>query len=367
MAYSQITGVKLADRDSVNEWVLKREGTIGSSSIASCYPGKHGKRIGYDTPVELYQRLRGFMTEREPNNAMLTGMILQPSVEFFTLNSQYFRQKNAVRVPDACEVLFRHSELHQLTATPDMVVEIDNNKGEREEVIVEIKTTSMMGAWRIKTNRGTVWRIPERVYLQLQHQLDVLGLDTGYVVCYPLSKRTPDMDEPVWISHPIKKDEGIVAANHYWAKAMLACCDEATSPILSEWYAKNSPEDLGDMDALRHIRQERTITASEELTAKVGRAAELKRNKEQGTDEFKTLTTEIKSSFGLCDEMVDEHGTLIATFKGGEILDEDKFLTFLDTHGVNTHDIKTEDLVLAYPMLVAQCVSPSSSRRLWLK
>lgn len=368
-AHDQITGIKIADRDSVNEWVSKREGTIGSSSIASCYPGKQGMRIGFDTPVEYYQRLRGFVSDREPNNAMLTGVILQPSVEHFVMSSKYFKSLNATRIPEASEVLFRHSKYPRLTATPDMVIEIDDGKGGREAVIVEIKTTSRLGSWRIKTESdgGYMWRVPERVFLQLQHQLDVLGLQKGYVVCYPLSTRTGDMEEPIWISPPIDRMQEIIDANHKWANAMLTCYDNGVSPVLSDSYGGEPPENVGDIEALKKIRKSQQTQATPELLTKIARASAVKSEKNMSGSEYKNLCEDIKAGFGLCDEMLDDKGDVIATYKGGDVLDEEMFKALLAEHKVQVNGQSLEQLILAYPGFANECVTSSQSRRLWIK
>lgn len=369
MTHSQISGVKIADRDSVNEWVTKREGTIGSSSIANCYPGKKGLRIGFESVSDFYQKLRGFVSEREPNNAMLTGVILQPSVEHFVMNSKYFKSLNAARVPDASEVLFRHKKYPRLTATPDMVIEIDDGKGGREAVIVEIKTTSRLGSWRIKSEGegGYMWRVPQRVFLQLQHQLDVLGLKKGYVVCYPLSTRTGDMDEPIWISPPIDLMPEIIAENHKWANAMLTCYDNGVAPLMSDEYKDQAPENLGDVETLKKMRLERTVEATPDILTKIARASQMKSEKNMVGKEYKDISEEVRAAFGLCDEMVDDKGDVIATYKGGDIIDEELFRTTLTEHKVKLNGESLEQLILSYPALAEQCITTSSSRRLWIK
>lgn len=367
--HPQISGVKIADRESVNDWVLKREGTIGSSSISGCYPGKDGMRIGYDTPVDLFQKLRGYVSDREPNNAMLTGVVMQPSVEHFVMQSKYFQELNATRIPEASEVLFKHRLNSRLTATPDMVIEIDSPQGGREAVIVEIKTTSRIGNWRVRTTPGdkTIWRVPQRVFLQLQHQLDVLGLRTGYIACYPLSQRTVDMDGPVWISSPVTINDDIIAENHRWANAMLTCCDAGVSPVLADSYKGHKPEDIGDAEALRRLRRDKAVEATPDVLNKVARASHLKSSKSDVGGEYKALSEEIKMAFGLATEMVNDDGDVIAKFTGGDVLDETKFAETLAYHKIETDGLDIEKLVLAYPGFAKESVTSAKSRRLWIK
>lgn len=355
-----ISGIPLCSKaEDEEEWKNRRRGTISASVVSSCYPGVEGKKVGYQLPTELWVRLlNGIDPDRfdfranQPNNLLRTGQLLQEFAEEEFLK----RHPNFTRLSEACEVVFRSNEYDHLTATPDLVARDEDG----EPVVVEVKTALNLGPW---TFNGK-WRLPEKVNIQVQQQLGVMGLKRAYVVCYPLVQ---DADgESVWISKEIAFNSLIWDENRKWAQAMLECVQQNTAPTFHPTY-KNSPDyDLGVPSALAKISEADVVVADDKTAQLVAELKELQEQKRVLLAAYKAKQESLKGAFGIATSMRYQ-GKEIATYKGGGTYDRPALLDSAKRAGVDIADKSAAEIVAAYPKLVDGAYADHNSRRLNLK
>lgn len=144
-----------ANRD---EWLKLKETTIGSSEIATiCLMND------YETPLEMWSRRTGRIEPKVATKPMLMGNLMEPVV-----GSLWSKQTGIVVA--AANLMTVHSVHEWASASPDFWAQVRPNSR-----ILEAKYTT----WR---NRR-IWDhgIPFSYMLQLNWQLGVCGLESGYV------------------------------------------------------------------------------------------------------------------------------------------------------------------------------------------
>jgi putative phage-type endonuclease len=179
------TGTPLPDIDhDAPEWLERRQSCIGASEIAGMMGlGKYG------SPASVYLGKVG-KVERIDNEAMELGR----AMEGFILGHVHARMRDA-HGKRLCgfeywETTYTHDDEPRMTATPDGGLEWCNYK----KATIEIKFTTARNAdaeWTALQAfvAGDEAALPkhtavEQYYIQIQAQMEVLGVDDGYLcVC----------------------------------------------------------------------------------------------------------------------------------------------------------------------------------------
>ena len=142
------------------DWLAERKKGIGGSDCAAVFG------VGYGCPKRLYLDKRGEVPDfpREDNEAMRLGRVLEP---FFA--EQYERRtgRQVVIAPEPA-VHARHPELR---VNVDRMIMRD---GDSEAGVLEIKSVGRATYYKIKREG-----LPEDYILQLQHAIEVTGVDWG--------------------------------------------------------------------------------------------------------------------------------------------------------------------------------------------
>ena len=134
-----------------------------------------------------------------------------------------------------------------------------NTNGDR--VPVEVKTSRVWGDW----GQGETG-IPDHVWIQMQHQLAVVGAPYGYVVSSVCGGK------PDW--RQIYKDEAFISAElipeeeAFWEKVLAstppaADSHPATSKALTRMFPKDNGQGVPLGGAFLHMDEERTIVDAE--------------------------------------------------------------------------------------------------------
>lgn len=142
------------------EWYAARSTGIGSSEAAAACGVS-----SYSTPLEVYARKVGQLDEKQDNDAMRLGRLLEPIV------AQEFARRSGIGIAQYPVGMLRSADLPCMLATPDAVLE----SGE----LLECKTTS---GWRAKSlgEQGSD-AIPDEWLCQAQQQLHVAGLAVCHI------------------------------------------------------------------------------------------------------------------------------------------------------------------------------------------
>jgi len=147
--------MKLDIKPNTNEWLALRKNKIGSadsSAILGC---------GFLTPYQLWEQKIG-LTTTEMNYAMSEGVRLEPIARANL--QQHFGF--ALEAP-----VYQHDDIDYMIASLDAY-------NEKERCLIEIKCGSSSYA------KADVGIIPDYYYAQMQHQLEVVGLDKMHYYCF---------------------------------------------------------------------------------------------------------------------------------------------------------------------------------------
>jgi len=188
------------------EWLKERRNGIGGSDVS--------KIMGvnpWSGPHEIYLKKRGEVPiSTEKNNAMEWGHRLEDVV-----GKAFFEKNDDITEVSDPHKMFRHhdEQLEFMFADPDFLIDSEEHDGTG---VLEIKTTGKHNA-HLWDDEIPVWVLP-----QVQHYLDVLDLEWGYVGVligkddyrqYPI-KRSPEMVELIreecqrfWWNHVLEGNE----------------------------------------------------------------------------------------------------------------------------------------------------------------
>lgn len=160
MTAVRIPGQPLASLDGLSreDWLRLRKGGIGSSdapAVAGVDPWR--------SPYAVWAEKVSTDWPDEDNAAMEWGRILEPVI------ARHFADVTGVdvRTPPA---MYVHPERDWMRASPDRFTV---NRDLNPNGVLEIKATGAKDAWADGP--------PNRVIVQVQHQLEALGLDEGWV------------------------------------------------------------------------------------------------------------------------------------------------------------------------------------------
>lgn len=136
------------------EWYAARSTGIGASEVAAA-----AGLSPYQTPLELYHRKRGELTEIEPTEPMIMGNLLEPVVK------ARFTQIEGITFADPSPPMFRHGVHQPITATPDAIID--------PATLFEAKTASwrMKGSWGEQDSDA----VPDHYLCQCQQQMAVMN------------------------------------------------------------------------------------------------------------------------------------------------------------------------------------------------
>lgn len=147
--------MKLDIKPNTNEWLALRKNKLGSSD-ASAVMG-----CGFLTPYQLWEQKIG-LKEAESNFAMQEGVRLEPIARANLEEHFGFAFDTPV---------YQHDDIDYMIASLDAY-------NEKERCLIEIKCGS--GSF----SKADVGIIPDYYYAQMQHQLEVVGLDKMHYYCF---------------------------------------------------------------------------------------------------------------------------------------------------------------------------------------
>jgi len=148
-------GVRLNLIQGTPEWLSYKKKSIGasdSSAILGC---------GFLTPYQLWEQKIG-LTTTEMNHAMSEGVRLEP-IARANLQEHFGFELEAP--------VYQHDDIDYMIASLDAY-------NEKERCLIEIKCGSSSYA------KADVGIIPDYYYAQMQHQLEVVGLDKMHYYCF---------------------------------------------------------------------------------------------------------------------------------------------------------------------------------------
>lgn len=139
------------------DWLAKRKATIGASEAATV------AGVGWDAPIDLWQRKLGLAPPVEETEPMRWGKLLEPLI---MAEYRHRTGRNPV------EQLYFVSENHGwMTATVDGMCP--------DGRIVEVKTAS---SWAQEWGEEGTDQVPEPYLIQVQHQMAVTGATVADVI-----------------------------------------------------------------------------------------------------------------------------------------------------------------------------------------
>lgn len=147
---------------SREEWVKRRKDYIGSSEISTI--------LGlspYETPLQLWCRKTGKLSDVDQNDYMLIGNHLEPVV------ANIFQRREQKSVKYVGQT-FVHESIPWASATPDYWI---MGISDAPQGILECKTTSFYNESKWED------QIPNQAHTQTIWQLGVTGLHEAYVAC----------------------------------------------------------------------------------------------------------------------------------------------------------------------------------------
>ena len=340
------------DSKSEKAWEKTRheQYIVGGSTIAACFPlPEKGSGFGFSSPDQMYERLTSPQVEEE-NTMMEVGRTMQPVVEQHVLNHPDIKALKGRRIDDGNELLFQHSDIKQGCATTDMLLELTYPSGAKEDVVVEIKTTpNYYETYYQKTQElsdddglvvtGSAHVLPYRVVLQLHWQMQVLGLETGYVAVYPTTSNYPVKEfggRKIYL-HRIEKDPKLAKECEKWGKAMISCVEREVYPSEDTEGYKNVQSRCGLKAhegalnvAVDGEHEFHDVVAPKSFLKSVRRRAELKEAEKEIADEIKSINEEAKRLMGASNRIVTQQGHELvklsksSLFNGSEWLADNK-------------------------------------------
>ena len=332
-----IAAKELKGEDAFEKYLEARKYKITASSIASAFPAdEDGTRAGFEFPVEFWESQKGLRSRKEVTPEMIIGATMQPVTERGAIGNPILAELNPKRLDEASEVLYQHylPQFSHIAATPDLVLEIDSpyGTGERVLAIVECKTTlNWNGFYLHKDEKGAdIIHPPQGVLTQLFTQMDVMGIDFGYVAVFPYGSRLPkdrtNFFENVWLFGHVTQDPEKVAEIRENAGHMKRCLEENIHPSEDEIFYGNLPAHrIGVAEWYNHVENEtKTVTGDSSTVAMhaeykdlTSRETEMKKQKEKIKDD-------IRAQMGDAQKMLAEDGSVLFTLSGKKIVNSEK-------------------------------------------
>lgn len=238
----------MTEREAWLEW--RRHGLGGSDAAVLL------GLSSYRSPVELWLDKMGELVD-EPTEAMEMGSALEPLIQ------ERFEAKTGQSVQEA-QKWVEHPQRPWMRATIDGLVQDGD-----ELCLYEAKATS-----------GWAWKdgIPDYVMVQIQHNLEVTGLDRCYLVVFRGDRLAVQVEE-------VARDPEVIAAivqaeEHFWTHYVLPrkCPPAVGTPseaeALKAAYEESEPDsvDLGDEGASLVLDMRRAQAARKEAEREEGKA-----------------------------------------------------------------------------------------------
>lgn len=147
------------------EWLKLRTNTIGSSEISTIVGLNR-----YQTPLQLWMEKTGRTPPKEDNDAMKLGRLMESFIgEKFS--------RDTGKLVQSADALFCHPIHQNFTASPDFWVIEETPYGQPAPTeVVECKNVNYR-----KADEWADGNCPDHAQIQLQWQLGVCGLSSGYV------------------------------------------------------------------------------------------------------------------------------------------------------------------------------------------
>lgn len=269
-----MTETDRADRSGWLEW---RRGGLGGSDAAVLLG-----LSAFRSPLELWLDKTGQLPDEEPSEAMEMGTAMEPLI------AERFEAKTGLTVEDA-QACVEHPDRPWMRATLDgRVYEEDGRVS-----LYEAKATS-----------GWAWKegVPDHVMVQIQHNLEVTGLDKCWLVVFRGDRLTIQVEEV--LRDPVIVEAVVEAESYFWSHYVLPRKPPPTIGVsseidaLKEVYHESEPEsvDLGDEGAslaldMRRAQAAKKQAEQEETRAKAGLMALL------GKAELGSVNGEIVASW----------------------------------------------------------------------
>jgi putative phage-type endonuclease len=172
----------IAETEAITEkqWLeIRKIGIGGSDAGAVCGVNR------WKSAMAVYLEKVGQLNLVEENEAIEWGKALEPIIKL------KFQQRSGYRVEDVPYVL-QHRKLPWMIANVDGIVEMEDGIG-----VLEVKNAGEFTRLEWEEDR-----LPDNYYIQLQHYLEVTGLEYGIIVCLLGGKKL------VWKKVP--RDEQVI-------------------------------------------------------------------------------------------------------------------------------------------------------------
>lgn len=320
---------------SREDWLKERRLGIGASDAPTIVG------LGYDTPYDLYLEKRG---EAEPkdlsdNEAVHFGQVLEEIVaqEFARRNNRKVRRVNAI---------LQHPEHPFMRANLDREI-VAEPGGEPE--ILECKTTGYRGGAAQWGESGD--EVPDRVIVQVQHQLSVRRRTVAYVAVLIGGQQ--------YRQYRIVRDEPLIemliaAETRFWE-----CVETGTPPEI---------QSIVDAKKRYPVSRDVVIEASPEVNLAVFEMRSLQEQIDALQAAYDAAKTLVLSCMGDADTLTFL-GAKLATWKSSRAFDEGVFLDrYPDLAAACTKTVlDTSALKKANKGAYEDCLLPASRRFLIAK
>jgi len=227
------------DEISEQQWLdIRKRGIGGSDAGAVCGVNK------YKSPLAVYLEKTGQIHGQEDNEALEWGRTLEPIIK------RKFAEKTSYKIEEVPFIL-QHPAHPWMIANIDGIVITEGGSG-----VLEVKN-----AGEFTRKEWSEDRLPDSYYLQLQHYLEVTGLQFGIIVCLLGGKSL------VWKEVP--RDEEIIRflidiESKFWSDVEKGVMPSPTGSlqdkdILQQLYSReedNSIADLSHLDPQYHRYKE---------------------------------------------------------------------------------------------------------------
>lgn len=189
-----------------DDWLEARRHSIGASEAATAL-----WLNPYETPLELYLRKIGDLPDREENEAMRWGHILEaPILEAYEIET--------AKTVEMTQVFMRH-ETDPVHATIDaMVRDLDG-----EAHLVEVKTTSAYNSGAI----GEGDELPDTWLIQAAIQMHVSGYDRADFAILIGGQK--------FVIRRVDRNQALIDTILPKLREFWACVESRTPPLVTDW------------------------------------------------------------------------------------------------------------------------------------
>lgn len=156
-----------------DEWLQARRAGVTASEIAAL--------LGispYESPFDLYWKKTWQIPEDFDNDRLELGRILEPYIAH-----RFAKKHPDIDVAPQSAGLWQSTERSWQMATPDRLLDLQDDSGKWVDSVLELKTSGTYEEWG---EDGTD-EVPPYIAAQVLYQMDVIGCRAGYVACLFLS------------------------------------------------------------------------------------------------------------------------------------------------------------------------------------